>query len=431
MEADDALFTSSSSPSPSGATDVAFHYRAVANAAHQLVASFDEIQLHLAATVESVYHQLKEVLHQTRHSGPLSRTRIDCAIQLLLTLAAASPHAGLLTSLIQNLIHSIYLPSPLNPDTPPTSTSHLPSHPTFFEQVKSLQRKHHLLFKDLQRISAQVDYYDRNAGGHREALVIAIKKWQRQCVYAAFRQWRQNVRVLGIQRTRLKDVMRGWETKSQHRRLRSCMRQWKMSVLRHQRVDLMPVVLDARQQSEALSESIQASTHYIEQSQLRLGSLMDDISEMSKQCNAVASNVAELQAQIQRYGCFRLADVAHHTLELIREMMVGLQDELEYGRQAWVFDPFRLLYKGEGGVKKEVVVGGKGVGKKGKAGRKKEKEREKEREEEEERERKVIMTLDTTKYEQKFAESQTPPPSHCLHCHMAHVVLTSDGCVWM
>ena len=29
--------------------------------------------------------------------------------------------------------------------------------------------------------------------------------------------------------------------------------------------------------------------------------------------------------------------------------MVGLQDELEYGRQAWVFDPFRLLYKGEAG----------------------------------------------------------------------------------
>ena len=390
------------------------HYRAITTAAQQLVATFDESQLHFAETVESVYHQLREVLHRTRHSGPLSRTRIDACVQLLLALAAASPHSALLTPLIHNLIAAVYTTPPppptTNTPTQPITTATLASTPTYFEQVKLLHRKQQLLFRDLQRISAQVDYFDRNGGGHRDALVVAIRKWQVELQRAALLGWRENVRTVLIQRTRVRDLLATWERKGRVRRLRWSVRLWKMSVMRRERRELTPKVEAARAHSAELSSQIDATERAIEQSQLRLGSLLDEMADISGQCSSVADRVRQLQDKIERYACFRLSDVAHSVLELAREMMLSLQDELEFGRDVYRYDPYRMLAAvvgGGGEGKKGGGAGGKGGGGKrgGKEGKKQRKEKsQREREEEEEKERRLLLSLDTHKYEQRFNE---------------------------
>lgn len=377
------------------------HHCAVTTAAQQLVATFDESQLHFAETVESVYHQLREVLHRTRHSGPLSRTRIDACVQLLLALAAASPHSALLTPLIHNLVAAVYT-TPPSPTTAVTSAT-LSSAATYFEQVKLLHRKQQLLFRDLQRISAQVEYFDRNGGGHREALVIAIRKWQIELMRTALLGWRENVRTFTIQRTRLRDLLATWERKGRVRRMRWSIRLWKMSVMRRERRELTPKVEAARAHSAELSQQIDNTERAIEQSQLRLGSLLDEMNEISGQCTSVADRVRQLQDKIERYACFRLSDVAHSVLELAREMMLSLQDELEFGRDVYRYDPYRMLAAGVGSEGKKAGGGAKG-GKRGKEGKKRKEKSQREREEEEEKERKLLLSLDTHKYEQRFNE---------------------------
>ena len=385
------------------AVGVQSQYRAVTSAAQQLVQTFDQSQLHFAETVESVYHQLREVLHRTRHSGPLSRTRIDACVQLLLALAAASPHSALLTPLIHNLIAAVYTNPP--PASAPVTPSCLASTATYFEQVKLLHRKQQLLFRDLQRISAQVDYFNRNGGGHREALVVAIRKWQTELCRTALLGWRENVRTFTIQRTRMRDLLATWERKGRVRRMRWSMRLWKMSVMRRERRELTPKVEAARAHSAALSVQIDDTERAIEQSQLRLGLLLDEMADIGGQCTAVAERVRVLQDKIERYACFRLSDVAHSVLELAREMMLSLQDELEFGRDTYKLDPYRLLAhiaqgegrKGGGGAKG-------GGGKRGKEGKKRRDKSQREREEEEERERRLLLSLDTHKCEARFAE---------------------------
>ena len=378
------------------------HYRTVTTAAQQLVQSFDESQLHFAETVESVYHQLREVLHRTRHSGPLSRTRIDACVQLLLALAAASPHSALLTPLIHNLVAAVYTTPP--PAASAISPATLTSTATYFEQVKLLHRKQQLLFRDLQRISAQVEYFDRNGGGHREALVIAIRKWQIELMRTALLGWRENVRTFTIQRTRMRDLLATWERKGQVRRLRWSMRLWKMSVMRRERRELTPKVEAARAHSAELSQQIDDTERAIEQSQLRLGSLLDEMNEISGQCTSVADRVRQLQDKIERYACFRLSDVAHSVLELAREMMLSLQDELEFGRDVYRYDPYRMLAASVASEGKKAGGGAKGGGKRGKEGKKRKEKSQREREEEEEKERKLLLSLDTHKYEQRFNE---------------------------
>ena len=386
----------------SSAVGAQSQYRAITTAAQQLVQTFDEFQLHFAETVESVYHQLREVLHRTRHSGPLSRTRIDACVQLLLALAAASPHSALLTPLIQNLIAAVYTTPP--PATTPINAAALASTATYFEQVKLLHRKQQLLFRDLQRISAQVEYFDRNGGGHREALVIAIRKWQIELMRTALLSWRENVRTFTIQRTRMRDLLATWERKGRVRRMRWSIRLWKMSVMRRERRDLTPKVEAARAHSAELSQQIDNTERAIEQSQLRLGSLLDEMTEISGQCTSVADRVRQLQDKIERYACFRLSDVAHSVLELAREMMLSLQDELEFGRDVYRYDPYRMLAASVAGEGKKGGGGAKGGGKRGKEGKKRKEKSQREREEEEEKERKVLLTLDTHKYEQRFNE---------------------------
>ena len=379
------------------------HNRAITTAAQQLVQTFDESQLHFAETVESVYHQLREVLHRTRHSGPLSRTRIDACVQLLLALAAASPHSALLTPLVQNLIAAVYTTPP--PASTPIATTTLASTTTYFEQVKLLHRKQQLLFRDLQRISAQVEYFDRNGGGHREALVIAIRKWQIELMRTALLGWRENVRTFTIQRTRLRDLLATWERKGRVRRMRWSIRLWKMSVMRRERRDLTPQVEAARAHSAQLSRQIDDTERSIEQSQLRLGSLLDEMTEISGQCSSVADRVRQLQDKIERYACFRLSDVAHSVLELAREMMLSLQDELEFGRDVYRYDPYRMLAASAAGEGKKGGGGAKSGGKRGKDGKKGRKEKsQRERDEEEEKEKKLLLSLDTHKYEQRFNE---------------------------
>ena len=376
------------------------HYRAVTSAAQQLVQTFDQSQLHFAETVESVYHQLREVLQRTRHSGPLSRTRIDACVQLLLALAAASPHSAMLTPLVHNLVAAVYTTPP--PASAINSTT-LASTATYFEQVKLLHRKQTLLFRDLQRISAQVEYFDRNGGGHREALVIAIRKWQIELMRTALLGWRENVRTFTIQRTRLRDLLATWERKGRVRRMRWSIRLWKMSVMRRERRDLTPQVEAARAHSAELSQQIDDTERAIEQSQLRLGSLLDEMADISGQCSSVADRVRQLQDKIERYACFRLSDVAHSVLELAREMMLSLQDELEFGRDVYRYDPYRMLAAGVAGEGKKGGGGAaKASSKRGKDSKKRKDKPQREREEEEERERRQLLSLDTHKHEQRF-----------------------------
>ena len=387
----------------SSAVGIQSHYHAVTNAAQQLVQTFDQSQLHFAETVESVYHQLREVLHRTRHSGPLSRTRIDACVQLLLALAAASPQSALLTPLVNNLVAAVYT-TPPSPATRITSAT-LASTATYFEQVKLLHRKQQLLFRDLQRISAQVEYFDRNGGGHREALVIAIRKWQIELMRTALLGWRENVRTFTIQRTRMRDLLATWERKGRVRRMRWSMRLWKMSVMRRERRDLTPQVEAARAHSAELSQQIDDTESAIEQSQLRLGTLLDEMNEISGQCTSVADRVRQLQDKIERYACFRLSDVAHSVLELAREMMLSLQDELEFGRDVYRYDPYRMLAATVATEGKKGSGSAKSSGKRGKEGKKRSKDKsQREREEEEEKERRLLLSLDTHKYEQRLSE---------------------------
>ena len=377
------------------------HYRAVTTAAQQLVQTFDQSQLHFAETVESVYHQLREVLHRTRHSGPLSRTRIDACVQLLFALAAASPHSALLTPLIHNLVAAVYT-TPPPPAATPINSATLATTATYFEQVKLLHRKQQLLFRDLQRISAQVEYFDRNGGGHREALVVAIRKWQIELMRTALLGWRENVRTFTIQRTRMRDLLATWERKGRVRRMRWSIRLWKMSVMRRERRELTPQVEAARAHSADLSQQIDDTERAIEQSQMRLGSLLDEMNEISGQCSSVAEKVRQLQDKIERYACFRLSDVAHSVLELAREMMLSLQDELEFGRDVYRYDPYRMLAASVAGEGKKGGGGTKGGGKRGKDSKKRKEKSQREREEEEEKERRLLLSLDTHKYEQRF-----------------------------
>ena len=305
-----------------------------------ILSSYHSLALPFSAVCESLSQRLRYVLSDTRARD---ERKIDVAAKLLLELCNASPHP-LLLDLAHQLLTAVFVnkQTPSNDRTTALSTrAH--QRQTYVELVSALSNEHTVLSLKLSRLTSQVDYYDRNRGGHRDALLVAIKHWQKHIVNHTFRQWRQNTTVILIQRTRLHDYFKGFRQRAALHKIKYFFYKWNIRKYASHRQHLWPKISAQRSEHETLTTSIDETKQWIAAAQIKLNGLCQQIVETNQQSERLTATVTDLQNQIQTFVQFRLVDTAYYVLELCREMMISLTDECEFAQSAYMYDPFRML----------------------------------------------------------------------------------------
>jgi len=309
------------------------HHSTLPNTAStsNLVLSFHAHHSTYHLVVTRLSHALDSLLDRTRlarTNGQLSREVVDGCVDLLQQLASASPHSSTFCALVSEFVQSVYNR---------TSTSVLefsaydPHGRMSFWQLHSLlQGRISSMERELHRAKLKVKYYETHERGEKRVLIAAVNKWQVQLKRVMFQQWSSNVARIRKQRETMHRVLEQMEQRRSKARCRMAFFKWKLQRIRTRREQVGPQLVQLAQEVKDVDDETAATNAWINSATNALRDLASKLQGFQAQKSHLNGELSRLQNDINQFKGLKLQDIAQYTLDLSRELLLSLQDEVEF-----------------------------------------------------------------------------------------------------
>ena len=166
--------------------------------------------------------------------------------------------------------------------------------------------------------------------GERNVMLSAIDKWQGWLVTQAFITWRDNCRRVRAQRRAFERNLVAFEARQRIHRQRKLFALWKNERVRTQREVVGPQVIQLSAESSRVTAEAAATNKWINEATNALKDLGEKLAEFNAEKSRLTQDLERLQTDLTSFKALKLQDVANFTLEVARELLLSLQDELEY-----------------------------------------------------------------------------------------------------